>query len=69
MKNLNNGQLQTETSMLVDRFMDIGEMPKAVKNLEKLRIERRIRYIDDGNAYVHTYIQTAEGLPKINTHS
>lgn len=41
MKNRNNDQLQTKTPTLIDQFMDIGEMPKAVKDLEKLEIERR----------------------------
>lgn len=69
MKNLNNDQPQTETPMLIDQFMDIGEMPKVVKDLEKLEIERRTRDIDDGRVHVHTYIQTTEGLLKTNTHS
>ena len=68
MKNLDNNQLLTETPMLIDQFTDIGEMPKGVKDLEKSRIERRTRDIDDGRVYVHTYIQTAEGLLKTNTH-
>lgn len=69
MKNLDNVQLQTETPILIDQFIDIGEIPKAVKDLEKIRIERRTRDIDDGRVYVHTHIQTAEGLLKTNTHS
>lgn len=68
MKNLDSNQLQTKTPTLIDQFMDIGEMPKAVKDLEKLEIERRTRDIDDGRVHVHTYIQTTEGLLKTNTH-
>lgn len=68
MKNLDSNQLQTKTPTLIDQFMDIGEMPKAVKDLEKLEIERRTHDIDDGRVCVRTHIQTSEGLLKTNTH-